>query len=360
MAIYSRIHNGKKQWRFRTYYNAIDGSRKQKNSKWFDTKKEARDQEAIFIQFKTVGASNVTFEDVVIKWTSHNEKTLKPTTLRTKKTILNWLQPFYPKKIEKITSLDIDNFFESNNIKKKTYKTKCTILANLKVIFKFAKVHYGVQNNPFLKMTPLKKPIATEAEQVEILLKDDFFKIFNFLKQYKNGKYDEEANILWTLYFTGMRVGECLSLTFNDFDGKTVHVNKQLQRGDWMTPKTKSSIRKITLDPKTINIIQSQFNKYKEYPRFTKDWFIFGGYKQFSETSLRYHKNIACRELNIKEFKIHSLRHSHASNLIEAGVNIFKISKRLGHSSIKMTMDIYGHIIDVNETEIINAISSFF
>lgn len=39
MAIYSRIHNGKKQWQYRTYYKAIDGSRKQKNSKWFDTKK---------------------------------------------------------------------------------------------------------------------------------------------------------------------------------------------------------------------------------------------------------------------------------------------------------------------------------
>jgi hypothetical protein len=39
MAIYSRMHNGKKQWQYRTYYKAIDGSRKQKNSKWFDTKK---------------------------------------------------------------------------------------------------------------------------------------------------------------------------------------------------------------------------------------------------------------------------------------------------------------------------------
>lgn len=52
IAIYSRIHNGKKQCQYRTYYKAIDGSRKQKNSKWFDTKKEAVLEESVFIQRK--------------------------------------------------------------------------------------------------------------------------------------------------------------------------------------------------------------------------------------------------------------------------------------------------------------------
>lgn len=55
MAIYSRMHNGKKQWQYRTYYKAIDGSRKQKNSKWFDTKKEAVLEESVFIQRKKDG-----------------------------------------------------------------------------------------------------------------------------------------------------------------------------------------------------------------------------------------------------------------------------------------------------------------
>ena len=359
MTVYSRIHNGKKQWQYRTYYQTFDGTRKQKNSKWFDSKKEAKDSETAFIQSKKEGYSNIKFEEVVSKWMYHNERTLKPSTIRSKKVILHWLKPFYPKKIEKITSIDIDNFFESKNIKKKKYKTKCTILANLKVIFKFARKQYGIQNDPFLKMTPLPKPILSKAERIDVLHKDDFFNVYDFLKSYKNGKYIEDANILWTLYFTGMRVSECLSLTFKDFDGNSLDINKQFSRGNWMTPKTESSIRKITLDSKTIEIINYQYNKYKVIPNFSDDWFIFGGYEQYSQTTLRYHKNTACRELKIPEFKIHTLRHSHASNLIESGVNIFKISKRLGHSSIKMTMDIYGHIIDVKETEVIKAINNF-
>ena len=64
-------------------------------------------------------------------------------------------------------------------------------------------------------------------------------------------------------------------------------------------------------------------------------------------------------EAGVPEFNIHALRHSHASNLIEAGVNMYKISKRLGHSSIRTTMDIYGHLIDTEEDEVLNAISNF-
>ena len=52
------------------------------------------------------------------------------------------------------------------------------------------------------------------------------------------------------------------------------------------------------------------------------------------------------------------MRHSHVSMLIDQGVNIYKISKRLGHSSIRMTLDRYGHLLDRDETEILDAIDN--
>lgn len=54
--------------------------------------------------------------------------------------------------------------------------------------------------------------------------------------------------------------------------------------------------------------------------------------------------------------RIHDFRHSHASYLISKGMNMYKISKRLGHSSIEMTMNRYGHLLDVEEDEITSAI----
>ena len=85
------------------------------------------------------------------------------------------------------------------------------------------------------------------------------------------------------------------------------------------------------------------------------DWFIFGGYNQFNQTTVTRIKNEACAKANLKQIRIHDFRHSHASNLIEAGVNMYKISKRLGHSSVTITMDRYGHLIDQDGDEILDA-----
>lgn len=357
MSIQSRTKDGKKQWQYRCYYKTLGGVTKQKNSKWYDTKKEAKEAEATFIQMKNQSsASSVTFHEVTLKWMEFNKRQLKPSTVYSKYTYLRMMEPFNEKKIQNITSKDIDNFFDLTRVSTYKYSTKKTLLTNLKTIFKFARKQYGIDNDPFLKMTPLKKPVERQAKQLELLSKEDFKTLYKHLETTRNGIWKETANIIWLLYFTGMRASECLSLTFDDFDGKSVYVNKQFIHGQWQTPKTPNSIRKIALDKQSINLINEQYDKYKDMPSFNKGWFIFNGYSQLNQEVLRNRKNIACRECGIPEFKIHSLRHSHASNLIESGVNMFKISKRLGHSSIEITMDTYGHLLDTDEDEILQAI----
>ncbi len=352
--IYTREKNGKKQYQYRCYYTNFDGSRKQKNSKWYDTKKEAIKQESLFIQSQSVGQSNVTFEEVMNQWVIHKERTVKPFTMRTKLHIIKHFKPFYNRKIEKITYIDIDNFFDNLKLRE---TTKRQVKIELKSIFTFAKTQFNVQNDPFLKAKPLKKP--TDMKEIHVITKEDFKKIYNELSNSENKNDKEISSILWLLYYTGMRINECLSLTFNDFDGHSVNVNKQYRNGGWSTPKTKSSIRKIALEKHSIELIQEQLIKYKDIPNFTKQWFIFGGYHQMCEETVANRKNITCDKLGIQRFKLHALRHSHASNLIESGVNMYKISKRLGHSSISTTMDIYGHLIDEDEKEILKAISDF-
>ncbi len=362
MAIYSRMHNGKKQWQYRTYYKAIDGSRKQKNSKWFDTKKEAVLEESVFIQRKKDEPyCNLTFKEVCDLWMEQNYRRLKPTTCYTKKVYINMLSPFHDIKIENIKSVDVDTFFESKKMQKLTYNSKKTILTNLKTIFHFAQKQLDVQNDPFKKMYPLQKPQEKPSTGLEIVTPKEFKVFFATMYDYRNGLWKEYANIFWFLYMTGTRISEASSITFKDFDGKFVHINKQYfqKLKSWQTPKTKNSIRKIAVDQKTINIIKEQYDKYSVMPRFDDSWFIFGGLKQLEPESLRRSKNIICDQLNINRFKIHSLRHSHVSNLIEAGINPYKISKRLGHSSIQITLDIYGHLLDTDERDILNAISDF-
>ena len=359
MTIYSRMHNGKKQWQFRTYYKAIDGSRKQKNSKWFNVKKEAVQAELEFNQLTSPQKFNPTFKEVADKWIEFKKRDLKPSTISAKMVYINMLKPFFNKKIESISDKDITYYFEYGEGSKYTYLTKTTILTNFKSIFKFSNLHFGTTNDPFLRMAPLKKPIATDFKEVEVIDIDTFKKFYEHMRTTRNGKWEDTASMYWTLYFTGMRISECKSLPFNDFDGKCLNIHRQFVRGSWQTPKTKNSIRKITVDDKTKELIERQYEKYKNYPRFDKSWFIFSGPKLLNHETFRHRKNETCKEIGIKEFKIHDLRHSHASNLINAGVNIFKISKRLGHASISVTMDVYGHLIDTEEKEIIDILNTF-
>ncbi|WP_443668621.1 site-specific integrase [Holdemanella porci] len=205
----------------------------------------------------------------------------------------------------------------------------------------------------------MTRPVATEAKKLEIVSKRDFKTLFEYAVTSRDGAWKDTAYAIWTMYMTGMRVSECLSLTFEDFDGKYIHIRRQYIRGKWQTPKTKNSIRKIAVDEKTKSFIYELKKYYSSFDEFEETWFIFGGYRHMDPEILRCRKNKLCAEAGVPEFNIHALRHSHASNLIEAGVNMYKISKRLGHSSIRTTMDIYGHLIDTEEDEVLNVISNF-
>lgn len=152
-----------------------------------------------------------------------------------------------------------------------------------------------------------------------------------------------------------MRRTEALSITFEDYDENYIYLSKQYIHGKWTTLKTKGSKRKIAIDEDIYNILQEQYDKYKDYEVFNKSWFVFGGYNQLVLSTVEYQKNQAIEKANLPYIRIHDLRHSHASYLIEQGVNMYKISKRLGHSSISITMDRYGHLLDEGD-EILNAI----
>lgn len=81
--------------------------------------------------------------------------------------------------------------------------------------------------------------------------------------------------------------------TFEDFDGKYIHIRRQYIRGKWQTPKTKNSIRKIAVDEKTKSFIYELKKYYSSFDEFEESWFIFGGYRHMDPKMLRLRKNKA-------------------------------------------------------------------
>ena len=140
-----------------------------------------------------------------------------------------------------------------------------------------------------------------------------------------------------------MRSGELLALTLNDFDfdGQTVNINKnyaRLKDEDLiLEPKTPKSKRVITIPPFLCDIIKDYSSKLYDYK---PDERLF----QVTKYYLHHEMDRGCKKSEIKRIRIHDLRHSHASLLIELGFSPLLISERLGHENIETTLQTYSHL----------------
>jgi len=160
------------------------------------------------------------------------------------------------------------------------------------------------------------------------------------------------------LYYTGMRRSEARAIENRDIVDGVVSINKSMHQyiGKFKSLKTNSSRRKIQINQHVLEMIQPLME--------TEGHLLFGGNEHLSSTSIqRYFSNgiklcnehlIACGEKPIPKIRLHDMRHSHATFLINKGANIVAVSKRLGHSDINMTLKVYTHLLKENEDKIIN------
>ena len=185
------------------------------------------------------------------------------------------------------------------------------------------------------------KTIAYE-EKKKYLEQEEIDKLLEELELYPRYR-----NLIEFLVNTGLRIGECLALTFDDLDGDILDINKSLSRFNKLnTVKTPSSRRKISLNKRCLEIIKSQKimnnNLTVTSPTFkNKDNIIFfsdRGTHQWKENVRRF----LIKYTTVK-FNLHMLRHTHASLCIDKGIDVELISKRLGHVNSNVTREIYIH-----------------
>ena len=153
---------------------------------------------------------------------------------------------------------------------------------------------------------------------------------------------EESYHAFEILYWCGIRLGELLALTAEDFDleKKTLRINKSYQhikgKDVITTPKTRKSNRVLTLPDFLADEMQDYISRL---PYLKIDDRIF----TITKSGLHHEMDRECRETGVKRIRIHDLRHSHVSMLIEMGFSAVDIANRVGHESVKVTYR-YAHM----------------
>ena len=165
------------------------------------------------------------------------------------------------------------------------------------------------------------------------------------------------------LFYTGARKSEAMALKVSDLQNDSIVISKSITK-DWYEGKrliisTKSGkSRKIKID-RLLKHELNQLIKYyiKKYDNYNSDFFLFGGNKPISPTSLERKKNHYCDLAKVKRIRIHDFRHSHATMLYNKNVKIKIIQERLGHADISTTMDTYVHLDENEQKRLIHKIN---
>lgn len=177
----------------------------------------------------------------------------------------------------------------------------------------------------------------------------------HFLSLFEKDEYNVEL-LFTVLFFTGLRLGEALALTWRDveFPTSTIHVTKSVyvNKGEEhiSSTKTKASTRRIIINKKLLETLKEwkkeQTERLREFSTDTGKLQIF----QDSPITLtknsieKQYKKILARDSSLKKIRIHDFRHSHASLLINQGEDYLIVKERLGHASITTTIDTYSHL----------------
>ena len=123
-------------------------------------------------------------------------------------------------------------------------------------------------------------------------------------------------------------------------------------------PKQLASVRKIHVPP-FINQMLTEFKeKEKQVPGFSEDWYIFGRKQPLAETTIDIRHKQAINESDVKYITNHQFHHSYASYLIGSGIDVVAVSRSLGHSSIRITLDTYSHVLSRNNEKLLEALEA--
>ncbi len=360
MSIHSYLKDGK------TFYRTVFRvNGKQKQRRGFTTKAEARKVERELVSASDKGvyitSPRLTLKDYLEHWYVSLEGTSsagRSQRLRIRQHLNNIIPSLGKIKVRDLKPnhvLSLRKALESKGLAPRTIKYMESALKGA--------LNDGVEQNlltsnplQFFKTNPLT---LGEEKDVEVFEPNEQRLLLDTARIYAK-KHDPRWFMMVFLgLHTGARKGEIFALQWKhiDLDAKLIRIAQSLEfsqgdtKGQLKTTKTKRGNRTIAISNKLVEELKRYQLWVKEYYLSFKkkimddDFVLFhDDFGPLHKSALQTRWDTIVRNSGMCKRGFHALRHTHATNMIDANLNIKIIQERLGHSSINITLDIYGHI----------------
>jgi integrase len=269
----------------------------------------------------------------------------KPAAVRAYRQALNQrvLPELGDRKLTAITFTMLQDFADQLSAKKLSPSTVRNTLLPVRAIYRRAHVRGEVAINPTLK---LSLP-AVRGRRDRIAAPTELAPLLDALEP-------ADRAIYATALYAGLRAGELQALQWDDIDLDTnlIHVRQgwDTQAG-FIAPKSRAGQRRVPIT----QTLRRELLQHRLHKGTGGTGFVFPSSrnpnKPFAPRTLTLHTQKAWKNKRLTPIGLHECRHSYATYMIAAGINTKALSTYMGHSSITITLDRYGHLLPGNETQ---------
>lgn len=339
-----------------------------------EVKKKLKEFQTEMIKYDNVQVDKLTVSELIEDWLKIKRHEVRPSSYdRIERTVNNIILPELGyMQATSLTPVDVQNFLIGLAEKGLSYSSIKKAYENLKAPFAIAVLRDQIRKNPCETVKIPKNTIESEGK-VEFYDEEQVALISQAaVERYKTGEliYDHGRGLI-ILLNTGMRIGELLALKWKnvDFDKKLIHIvetrgvviNRNRKDGDNKyievdrPTKTKAGTRIIPMNQKTEECLL-----YFKSLNYKSPYVMANGDEK---DSVIPYKNLQkalkhiLEKTGINYGSLHALRHTFATRLFKRGVEVKVVSELLGHSSVKVTYDIYIHVIKEQKIEAINILN---
>jgi integrase len=289
------------------------------------------------------------FVEVADNWLASKEPNIRHNTYEQYKGHLeNHLKPYFHRaQIHQLNFESVERFKNDSLKKGTTPPTLRKILVSLGAILTFAVKMRYIDFNPAAEIEKPKRISPHEEKEIVVLNPEEIQRLLANAESFK------DRVLFMAAVLTGMRQGELLGLKWGDINWKNrqIHVRRTYNHRRFYKPKTKASRRKVDLAPHLVTTLK-EWRLASPFKAETDLVFPDSEGEALSHTQmLRIGFHATLERAGLPRMRFHDLRHTYASLLIDQEENIKYIQAQLGHSSIKMTMDVYGHLMDTVNQE---------